>query len=200
MYSYQAPQTQACQPGSRYSTLLIRDDVEDEIRKPNNVVCRDHEMQIILGKSYCTDLLARKNSNHLSHTLTTSQKTFTAQQLDFLQMGCKSSTVFDSLLVFLKGFLIRLVFSQSYQHTTQNSWNKWTKISSLEINILQLKNDGKKWSRIYFEIDRAPSEIPANLPSQFSPTGQIFLHWAAATLKGLGQFQNKFQTTFYNHF
>ena len=99
MYSYQAPQTQACQPGSRYSTLLIRDDVEDEIRKPNNVVCRDHEMQIILGKSYCTDLLARKNSNHLSHTLTTSQKTFTAQQLDFLQMGCKSSTVFDSLLV-----------------------------------------------------------------------------------------------------
>ena len=66
-------------PGSRYSTLLIRDDVEDEIRKPNNVVCRDHEMQIILGKSYCTDLLARKNSNHLSHTLTTSQKTFTAQ-------------------------------------------------------------------------------------------------------------------------
>ena len=33
------------------------------------------------------------------------------------------------------------------------------------------------------EIDRAPSKIPANLPGQFSPTGQIFLHWAAATLK-----------------
>ena len=49
-----------------------------------------------------------------------------------------------------------------------------------------------KWSRIYFEIDGAPSEIAANLPGQFSPTGQIFLHWAAATLKGLGQFQNKF--------
>ena len=59
--------------------------MEDEIRKPNNepVVCMEHEMQIILGKSYCTDLLARKNSIHLSHTLTTSQKTFTTQRLNF---------------------------------------------------------------------------------------------------------------------
>ena len=85
-------------------------------------------------------------------------------------------------------------------HTTQNSWNKQTKISSPEIDIFQLKNDGEKWSRIYFEIDRALSEIPANLPGQFSPTGQIFLYWAAATLKGLGQFRNKFQTTFHHHF
>ena len=58
--------------------------------------------------------------------------------------------------------------------------------------IFVLKNDGKKWSRIYFEIDRAPSEITAKLPGQFSHPGQIFLHWVAATLKGLGQFQNKF--------
>ena len=43
----------------------------------------------------------------------------------------------------------------------------------------------------YFEIHRAPSEIPANLPGQFSPNGQIFWHWAAATLKGLSEFQNK---------
>jgi hypothetical protein len=43
----------------------------------------------------------------------------------------------------------------------------------------------------YFEIERAPSEIPANLPGQFSLSGQIFLHWAAATLKGLIQFQNE---------
>ena len=62
-------------------------------------------------------------------------------------------------------------------------------ISGLKSRILfEPKNDGKKWSRIYFEIDRAP----ANLPGQFSQSGQIFLHWAAATLKGLGQFQNKF--------
>ena len=42
----------------------------------------------------------------------------------------------------------------------------------------------------FFEIPRAPSEIPANLPGQFSLSGQIFLHWAAAT-KGFGEFQNK---------
>ena len=30
----------------------------------------------------------------------------------------------------------------------------------------------------YFEIPLAPSEIPANLPSQFSLSGQICSHWA----------------------
>ena len=44
-------------------------------------------------------------------------------------------------------------------HTSYNSFYKWTKISSLEIIIFQLKIDGKKWYRIYFEIDRAPSEL-----------------------------------------
>ena len=34
------------------------------------------------------------------------------------------------------------------------------------------------------------TEIPAKLPGQFGHSGQIFLHWAAATLKGLGEFQN----------
>ena len=33
-----------------------------------------------------------------------------------------------------------------------------------------------------FEIERAPSEIPANLPGQFSLSGPIFLHWAAVVL------------------
>ena len=36
-----------------------------------------------------------------------------------------------------------------------------------------------------------PLQIPAKLPGQFGHSGQIFLHWAAATLKGLGEFQNK---------
>ena len=44
-------------------------------------------------------------------------------------------------------------------HTSYNSFYKWTKISSLEIIIFEHTNDGKKWSRIYFEIDRAPSEL-----------------------------------------
>ena len=43
----------------------------------------------------------------------------------------------------------------------------------------------------YFEIPRAPSERPATLPGQFSRSGQIILHWAAATLKGLVEFKNK---------
>ena len=41
----------------------------------------------------------------------------------------------------------------------------------------------------YFEIPLAPSEIPANLPGRFSLIGQIVLQWAAATLKGLVEFQ-----------
>ena len=44
--------------------------------------------------------------------------------------------------------------------------------------------------KIFFEIHRAPSEIPG----QFSLSGQIFLHCAAVTLKGLGEFQNKKKT------
>ena len=72
---------------------------------------------------------------------------------------------------------------------------------SLEITIFQLKNDGEKWSRLFFEIHRAPSEIPANLPGQFSPTGHIFWHWAAATLKELDEFQNeKLWANFHQHF
>ena len=29
----------------------------------------------------------------------------------------------------------------------------------MKLPFFELKNDGKKWSRIYFEIDRAPSEL-----------------------------------------
>ena len=49
-----------------------------------------------------------------------------------------------------------------------------------------LKYDGKMWPRIYFEIHRAPLEIPAKLPGQFGHSVQIFLHWAA--VQGLGDF------------
>ena len=41
------------------------------------------------------------------------------------------------------------------------------------------------------EIPQAHSEKAAKLPDQFGHSGQIFLHWDAATLKGLGEFQNK---------
>jgi hypothetical protein len=50
----------------------------------------------------------------------------------------------------------------------------------------------------YFEILLAPSELPPNLPGQFSLSGQLFLHWAAATLKGLLEFKKQI-TTFHHH-
>ena len=78
----------------------------------------------------------------------------------------------------------------AYMHNTPVRTHS---ISGLKSRVMKLSFLSlKKWSRIYFEIDQAPSEIPAKLPGQFGQSGQIFLHWAAATLKGLGQFQNKF--------
>ena len=62
----------------------------------------------------------------------------------------------------------------------------------LKPTFLSLKIYGKKWSRIfYFEILLTPSELPANLPGQFSFSGKKIFRWAAATLKGLVEFQNK---------
>ena len=77
-----------------------------------------------------------------------------------------------------------------------------TKILSHETTIIGLKMMVKSGLEFfYFGILRAASEIPANLPGQFSHYGQIFLHWAAATLKGHIGFQNKkFYTTFHHHF
>ena len=67
-----------------------------------------------------------------------------------------------------------------------------TKISSHETTISGFKMMMKSGLDFFsFEILHAPSEIPANLPGQFSRYGQISLHWAAATLKGHLGFQNK---------
>ena len=57
---------------------------------------------------------------------------------------------------------------------------KWTKISSLEIINFELKNDGKKWPRIYFEIHRAPSELllpSAKISAQNSLLTTFFYHF-----------------------
>ena len=49
----------------------------------------------------------------------------------------------------------------------------------LKLTFFYFENDGKKWSGIYFEIHRALSEMPANLPGpnsallgRFFGTGQ----------------------------
>ena len=62
-------------------------------------------------------------------------------------------------------------------------------MSSLEIDIFDLKTTVKSGLEFFhFEIHAGPSEISANLPSQFSVSGQIFLHLAEASLKGHGEF------------
>ena len=58
---------------------------------------------------------------------------------------------------------------------------------TLEMTIFSLKITVKSLFYFhYFVIERAPSEIPANLPGQFSLSGLVFLYWAAATLKSEG--------------
>ena len=67
-----------------------------------------------------------------------------------------------------------------------------TKISDLETTIFVLNMMVKSGLVFfYFEILLAPSELTANMPGQFSLSGQLFLHRAAATLKGLVEFKNK---------
>ena len=67
--------------------------------------------------------------------------------------------LYDQDLVFTKRVRIKLKSYIGILHTSYNSFYKWTKISNLEIIICELKNDGKKWCRIYFEMYRAPSDL-----------------------------------------
>ena len=66
----------------------------------------------------------------------------------------------------------------------------WTKISSLETTIFELKMMAKSGLE-FFILKFRYSDIPANLPGQFSLYGQMSLHWTGATLKWLAEFQNK---------
>ena len=67
------------------------------------------------------------------------------------------------------------------------------KILTLETTIFGLKMIVKSGIELF--ISRLnqpfPSEIPAKLPGQLGHSGQIFLHWAAATLRWQVGFQNK---------
>ena len=76
-------------------------------------------------------------------------------------------------------------------HTSKDSFYKWTKISSLEINIFGFKNDSEKWSGIYFEIHRAPSEIPANLQAKSVLLGRFFGTGHQQLWRGLVNFKIK---------
>ena len=90
-------------------------------------------------------------------------------------------------------------------HSTQNSWNKWTKISVLETNIFQLN---MMVQFFYFELLLAPSELPANQPIQ--PFRAAFwcgsVSWRLSCIScwgaGLSQFWNTCSTKveFRNYF
>jgi hypothetical protein len=70
-----------------------------------------------------------------------------------------------------------------------------------EIRYFRLKKMVKKGlDFFYFEILRAPSEVPANLPGQFSHSGQICLHWAAATILWVKLILRKFSKIFFSMF
>ena len=60
----------------------------------------------------------------------------------------------------------------------------------LKLTFLALKVMVKSGMEFILKFTE-PLQRSANLPGQFSSNGQIFWHWAAATLKGLGEFQNK---------
>ena len=97
-------------------------------------------------------------------------------------------------------------FTKKCHHQTYQTYEQsWQKLDTFLVNKVLQKSkfskifNNKSWSPnqiffteiFHFEIQRAPSEIPANLPGQFSLYGLGLLHWAAATLKGLVGFQNK---------
>ena len=62
--------------------------------------------------------------------------------------------------------------------------NKRTKISDLETTIFELNMMVKSGLVFYFQILLAPSELPTNLPGQFSLSGQFFLALGSSNSEG----------------
>ena len=94
------------------------------------------------------------------------------QIFDFCSNNCMGQIVRE----YVRNLDLRVqVHPGELWHTSYKSFYKWTKISSLEIIIFELKNDGNKWSRIYFEIDRAPSELLLPSAKTSAQNGQIGL-------------------------
>ena len=84
-------------------------------------------------------------------------------------------------------------------HISQDSFYKWTKISSLEIDIFGLKMMVK--SGLEFFILKFTEPLQRCLLTCQANSAFLGKFFCTATLKGLGEFQNKnFQTTFHHHF
>ena len=58
----------------------------------------------------------------------------------------------------------------------------------ISVGIVVVESDSENTNK-YVEISLAHSEVPANWSGQFSLSGHIVLHWAAASLKGLVEFE-----------
>ena len=56
----------------------------------------------------------------------------------------------------------------------------------LKLTFFYFENDGKKWSGIYFEIHRAPSELLLPSAKISAQIGRIGLAAKQVSLKGLG--------------
>ena len=109
-----------------------------------------------------------------------SKRTTTIPQIMLCTTQAWIAATYDqNILRFWKQSKITFKFAADIPHIPART----LLISGLKFWVLKLpfltQNDGEEWSRIsYFEIHRAPSKIPANLPGQFSLSGQIFLHCA----------------------
>ena len=89
--------------------------------------------------------------------------------------------------VWLQNLVMWFCIGGKLLHTSYNSFNKRTKVLSLQITIFDLKmmvNNGLEFFILKFTEVWAPSEVAAQLPGQFSHAGRMFLHWAVVTLKG----------------
>ena len=76
-------------------------------------------------------------------------------------------------------------------HTSQNSFNKWSKILSLEVTIFDLKMIVKSGLDFFIFFSEPLQRQMLSCQAKSALLRQIFLHWAATTLKGLTEFKVK---------
>ena len=84
-----------------------------------------------------------------------------------------------------------MVWKKSWHLKNSPTPARTLSISGLKSRVLKLPKMMVKSGLEVFILKFTEIPASANLSGQFSLSGQSFLRWAAATLKGLGEFQNK---------
>ena len=103
-----------------------------------------------------------------------SKKTHQPQDIRLKMKVGNGSAMVDQCNVWLQNLVMWFCIGGKLLHTSYNSFNKRTKVSSLEITIFDLKmmvNSGLEFFILKFTEVRAPSEVAAQLPGQFSLSG-----------------------------